>query len=54
MSPDLFNLHSQMLSRVIFDEPDISIDENSIGINNLRNADDTILIADSIEKLQIW
>ena len=51
MSPDLFNLYSEMILREL-----VSIEEgiliNGVRINNLRYADDTVLIAMSEEGLQ--
>ena len=48
--PDLFNIYSEMILRELED-----IEGTKIGIyncNNLRYADDTVLIASSVEDLQ--
>ena len=50
MSPDLFTLYGEVIMREIE-----TIEGFSIGgrnLNNVRYADDTVLIADSVEKLQ--
>ena len=50
MSPDLFNLYSEMILREIDDHPGLKV--NGTVVNNLRYADDTVLIAESEEQLQ--
>ena len=50
MSPDLFYLYSEMIMREINDLEGIRL--NEYNINNIRYADDTVLVADSEEKLQ--
>ena len=50
MSPDLFNIYSEMISRNLENYPGVKI--NGENINNIRYADDTVLIADSEENLQ--
>ena len=51
MSPDLFSLYSEMIMREIKVLEGIRL--NGYNINyNIRYADDTILVADSEEKLQ--
>ena len=49
-SPDLFNLYSEIMLRNIKHNEGVRVRGNNI--NNLRYADDTVLIADSEEKLQ--
>jgi len=51
MSPDLFNLYSEMILRDLEDRPE-GIIVNGVKINNLRYADDTVLLASSAEDLQ--
>ena len=50
LSPDLFSLYSEKVLRGIKDMKGIKI--NGININNIRYADDTVLIADSEKELQ--
>ena len=50
MSPDLFNIYSEMILRNLESYPGVKI--NGENINNIRYADDTVLIADSEENLQ--
>ena len=50
MSPDLFNLYSEIILRNLEDMPGIRI--NGQMINNIRYADDTVLIAGSEQELQ--
>ena len=50
LSPDLFNLYSEIIMRSIQDMPGISIGGHNI--NNLRYADDTVLIAEKETHLQ--
>ena len=49
-SPDLFNLYSEMILRNLNEHQGVKVGGNNI--NNLRYADDTVLIADSEQKLQ--
>lgn len=51
MSPDLFNLYSEVILRKL-EEREEGILVNGVNINNLRYADDTVLIASSKEDLQ--
>src|SRR5215469_15075853 len=50
MSSDLFNLYSEMIMRKIKELEGIKL--NGYNINNIRYADDTVLFADSEEKLR--
>ena len=50
MSPDLLNIYSEMILRNLENYPGVKINEENI--NNIRYADDTVLIADSEENLQ--
>ena len=50
LSPDLFNIYSEMIMRTTEDLEGIKIGDNNI--TNIRYADDTALIADSESKLQ--
>ena len=50
MSPHLFNLYSEIISRRLQGREGISV--GGVNINNVRYADDTVLVADSAEKLQ--
>ncbi|GFO30487.1 endonuclease-reverse transcriptase [Plakobranchus ocellatus] len=50
LSPDLFSLHSEIIMRNLDNHPGIKVSVQSI--NNLRYADDTVLIAENKEDLQ--
>ena len=50
LSPDLFNLYSEIIMRDLIDLDGIKFGGRNI--NNIRYADDTVLIADSEQKLQ--
>ena len=52
LSPILFNTYSEILFRQAFSETEEGIKINGETINNLRYADNTVLIADSAEGLQ--
>ena len=51
MSPDLFNLYSERILRELEAMPGLVVGGNNI--NNLRYADDTVLIATLEEQLQV-
>jgi len=51
LSPDLFNLYSERILRELEDVEGLKIGGQNL--NNLRYADDTVLIAESEENLQI-
>ena len=50
LSPDLFSLYSEIIMRAIENMPGISI--GGYNINNVRYADDTVIIANSEKELQ--
>ena len=50
MSPDLFNIYTEMIMRKIDDHKGVKV--NGHNITNLRYADDTVLIANSENELQ--
>ena len=50
MSPDLFNLYSETILRNLEDAPGLKV--NGENLNNLRYADDTVLMAESVQQLQ--
>ena len=50
MSPDLFNFYSEMILRNLENIQGLKI--NGENFNNLRYADDTVLIAESEQQLQ--
>ena len=50
MSPDLFTLYGEVIMREIEGMEGFSIGGRNL--NNIRYADDTVLVADSVEKLQ--
>uniref|UniRef100_A0A8D8SHV0 Craniofacial development protein 2 n=1 Tax=Cacopsylla melanoneura TaxID=428564 RepID=A0A8D8SHV0_9HEMI len=52
LSPILFNLYSEHIFREALNDMDEGIPINGIRLNNLRYADDTIMLADTIEGLQ--
>lgn len=53
LSPLLFNVYSENIINKAFSDQTIGIKINGIPINNLRYADDTVLIAETAEDLQI-
>lgn len=52
LSPLLFNLYSDIIFKKALEETDIGIKINGLPINNLRYADDTLVMAENIEDLQ--
>ena len=50
LSPDLFSLYSEVIMREIKETPGILI--GGYNINNIRYADDTVLVADNAKELQ--
>ncbi|GFO12851.1 retrovirus-related pol polyprotein from type-1 retrotransposable element r2 [Plakobranchus ocellatus] len=50
LSPDLFSLYSEIIMRNLENHPGIKVGGQNI--NNLRYADDTVLIAENKEDLQ--
>ena len=53
LSPCLFNLHAEyIMQNVVLDEAQAEIKIAGRNINNLRNADDTTLMAESEEELK--
>jgi len=50
MSPDLFNLSCERVKRELEDMPGMVVGGSNI--NNIRYADDTVLLATSVEQLQ--
>lgn len=53
LSPLLFNLYSEQIFRKALEDLTEGIKVNGEAINNIRYADDTILIADSLQGLQL-
>ncbi|XP_060531554.1 uncharacterized protein LOC132705137 [Cylas formicarius] len=52
LSPLLFNLYSEAIFNEAFEEQELGVKVNGIPISNIRYADDTVLIANDVEKLQ--
>ena len=52
LSPLLFNIYSERLFRDALEEAEDGVTINGVIINNLRYADDTVLLADTAEGLQ--
>lgn len=52
LSPLLFNLYSEAIFREVLEEKEMGIRVNGLWINNIRYADDTLLIVDNIDDLQ--
>ena len=50
MSPDLFSIYGEIILRSLIGMEGIKVEGENI--NNIRFADDTIIVADSEEKLQ--
>lgn len=53
MSPLLFNLYSEYIFREALDKIEGGVKVNGVNVNNLRYADDTVLLASSPEELQL-
>lgn len=53
MSPLLFNLYSEFIFREALEEIDGGVKVNGVNVNNLKYADDTVLLASSPEELQL-
>lgn len=51
-SPLLFNLYSEGVFQEALEDAEIGIKVNGVWINNIRYADDTVLIADNMQDLQ--
>ena len=52
LSPLLFNLYSESIFRDALEDQEVGIKVNGEWINNIRYADDTVLLADSMADLQ--
>jgi hypothetical protein len=52
LSPTLFNLYSEDVMNRTLSEQSVGIKINGVRLNNLRFADDTVLIAETLEELQ--
>ena len=52
LSPLLFNLYSEAIFNETFEDEDTGIRVNGVYVNNIRYADDSVIIADTIEDLQ--
>ena len=52
LSPDLFSVYSEVLINALEDLNGVSV--GGVNMNNLRYADDTVLMAKSEEDLQKW
>lgn len=52
LSPVLFNLYSEAIFQEALEDMEVGIKVNGVWINNLRYADDTVLIADNMTDLQ--
>ena len=50
LSPDLFNLYSEVIMRNLEEHPGIKVGGKKV--NNLRYADDTVLTAENVKDLQ--
>ncbi|KAK9411278.1 hypothetical protein NXF25_002453 [Crotalus adamanteus] len=53
LSPLLFNIHSESIFNEALENIDAGIKVNGVWINNLRYADDTVLLANKHEDLQL-
>lgn len=52
LSPLLFNLYSEAIFQESLGDKEIGIKVNGVWINNIRYADDTVLVADNIDDPQ--
>ena len=52
LSPLLFNLYSEAIFQEALEDVEMGVKVNGVWINNIRYADDTVLIADNIHDLQ--
>lgn len=52
LSPLLFNLYSESIFQEVLGERGLGIRVNGVWVNNIRYADDTVLIADNMKDLQ--
>jgi len=48
----LFNLYSEAIFQEALEERNVGVKVNGVWVNNIRYADDTVLIADNMEDLR--
>ena len=53
LSPLMYNLYSEMIMKEVFEDREEGVKINGRRINNLRYADDTVIITESEEDLQL-